>query len=297
MAELAGQRYLGTQALGTVVAGQPAATPRELVIVAVDRWESGVVLRGTATVDRDDPFWLPRRWQLATDVGTEHGNGGGGGTSIGWSQDFEPPLPMSARELRITLGPDSERFRDAHPAGDSRTVAVALPAGPPTVHRASTTLDTAAEVAEFHGRTPSLEGGSVRPDGIVAVSARLEGADVLAGRDLVVTSIERFPHWFLLHVGGTGGLPALEPSRSTRRFRKLWTIDDDRGRRYEGAVRSSHSGFPWLVTAGFSPALDPAATELALAFPNPFGPGVVRTRLSLGPPARGSVRGGRGSPG
>ena len=52
VAELAGQGYLGTQALGTVVPGQQAATPRVLVIVAVDRWENSVVLRGTATVDR-----------------------------------------------------------------------------------------------------------------------------------------------------------------------------------------------------------------------------------------------------
>jgi hypothetical protein len=101
----------------------------------------------------------------------------------------------------------------------------------------------------------------------------------------VVTSIERFPTWFLLHVGGTGGLPDLPdlgPIRPPHAARKLWTVEDDRGRRYEGALRSAHSGFPWLVTVGLRPALDPAATELALTLPNPFGPGVVLTRLRLG---------------
>jgi len=287
--ERAGERYRGTQAIGVVVPGQQE--PRELVIVALDRWENAVILRGTATVDRDDPFWLPGTWELTSDAGTEH-RGGGGGTSIGWLEQFEPPLPPSARALRVRLGPDNERFGPRKALDDSRVVDVALPAEPPTIQRAPATFDPAAEPGVFTGRRPSLEGASVRPDAIVAVSAQLDDPgdpddpDDLAGRDVAVTSIERFPAWFLLHLAGTGGLVVKATTADRRppgRFGKLWTAEDDRGNRYEGALRSSHSGFPWLVTAGLTPALDPAATELVLAFPNLFGPGIVRTRFALPP--------------
>jgi hypothetical protein len=268
--------YQGTVAVNVAVAARERE--RELVLVAVDVWDHATVLRGTATIDRADPFWLPHAWAITTDDGTDYTRGGSGATSMQWTVEFAPAVPRSARRLGVFVGPDGVREPGIGSLPDQPTLVVPLAGWPTSPHHAPASLDLTAELGPPVGRMPNFEGQSVRPEGVLPVSARL---DDVAGRDLSVLSIERYPTWFFLHLGGTGALPSAVPGEAMGRLRRCWTAEDDRGGRYQGTIKSSHGGFPWVVDVPFVPALDPQATGLALAFPNPFGPGVVRTSVDL----------------
>jgi hypothetical protein len=163
--------------------------PRELVLVALDLWDHAAVLRGTATIDREDPFWLPRSWRITTDAGTVHRPDGGGGSSS-WLVRFEPAIPEGAREIRVFVGPDGEALHDDRSLPGEPSLVASVEGSPTGVRRAPATVDGAAELGAGVGRLPSLEDRSVRPIRVLAVSARL---DDVVGRDINVLSIETYP--------------------------------------------------------------------------------------------------------
>jgi hypothetical protein len=112
------------------------------------------------------------------------------------------------------------------------------------------------------------------------VSTALDGA---GERDLFVLNIDVRPEWFAVHIGGGGPLAVggdIDVA-AMGLLKNHWSATDDRGGHYAGSVCSSHSGFPWTVTATLAPALDPAARALTLTFPFPFGSGAVTATVDL----------------
>jgi hypothetical protein len=270
--------YRGTVVLNVDVPGR--SPEHRIALVALDAWETCWELRGTATPNAADRFWLPRDWRVQTDAGTMHVTCGGGATDRGWHWRFEPPLPDQARRLRVFVGPDSDRspFDVQPPAATS--LGVDLVGWPAVVRRAAATLDTVDTVAEPSSPpVPSRRGqpDPLLPERVVVVSTQLDDVD---GRDLSVLSIDVRRDGFLMHVGGDGDLELDDRVLAVHR-RGRWGAEDDRGGRYAGQVVASSSGFPWTTTTAFAPTLDPAATALALGFPNPFGPGTVHTTVAL----------------
>lgn len=269
--------YLGTVALNVTVREQP----REIVLVALDVWQHACVLRGAATLDRENPFWLPGSWRMATDLGTSHAPRSGGGAWLRWLVKLEPPLPDAAHELRFFVGPDDETGHNDGSLPDAPSAVVALPSQPVVVRPAFTSFESARELSSQIDAGPDLEADSLRADRVIPVSAQLD--DVM-GRDINVLSIEGRRSWFFVHLGGRGALQLSGdsgPGDAMQRLRRRWTAEDNLGGRYQGTVKGTHSGWPWTIDAIFSPSLDPRASLLTLEFPNPFGGGVVLTSVEL----------------
>jgi len=273
--------YRGTVALNVTVPGRAAS--RQIVLTSLDMWRDHVALNIAATDDRADPFWMPSAWRIATDAGTSHARRGGGGGSLHWQWSFQPALPADLGELRFHIGADGSRPPVPGSVPAEPSVTVRLPAWPPNVRLAPASFDAATEPARAGGG-PTFELEPLRPRRVIPVSATLDhGAD----RDLQVLSIDAHPTWFLLRIGGSGplafGADDSPDGRDMARLRLRWAARDDRGGRYEGMFKSGHSGTVWNLDATFTPALDRAATALALEMPNPFGPGTVRTTVDLPP--------------
>jgi hypothetical protein len=267
--------YGGTLAPNVVVPG----LSRQLVITAVDVWGHAVQLRGTAEVDRATPFWFPSAWGVATDLGSTHTFHGGGAGSHSWAYRFVPSLPAGAQELRIFVDPERTQFEVGGELPREPALTIALPAAPLTVRRAAAVLDPAATPPRL-GFMGDLDGSPVRPTRVIPVSTALVGA---GERDLCVLNIDVRSEWFAVHVGGGGPLSVGDDGQETavRLLKYNWSGTDDRGGHYAGSVCSSHSGFPWTMTATLAPALDPEARDLTLTFPYPFGSGVVTATVDL----------------
>jgi hypothetical protein len=275
----AAEGYRGTVALNVAVTGRP----REIVLVALDVWQHVCVLRGAATLDRENPFWLPGSWKITTDVGTSHASRGGGGAWLRWLVNFEPSLPEDAEMLRFFVGPDDERMHNEASLPDEPSAVIVPSNQPITVRRVPASFDGARELTALVDRGPNLEADPLRPDRVIPVSAQL---DEVVGRDINVLSIDVRPSWFFLHMGGRGGLNAAGTcgaESTVQRLHRRWTAEDNRGGRYHGTIKGTHSGWPWTIDATFTPTLDPTATALKLEFPNPFDDGVVSTTVELSP--------------
>ena len=267
--------YGGTLAPNVAVPG----LSRQLVITAVDVWAHAVQLRGTAEVDRATPFWFPSAWGVATDLGSTHMFHGGGANSLSWEYRFVPSLPAGAQELRIFVGPERTKFEVGGELPSEPALTITLPAAPPAVRRAAAVLDPAATQPRLGFRGDVVR-SPVRPTRVIPVSTALDGA---GERDLCVLSIDVRPEWFAVHIGGGGPLAVggdIDGS-AARLLNNNWSATDDRGGRYAGSVCSSHSGFPWTVTATLTPALDPEARALTLTFRYPFGSGAVTATVDL----------------
>ena len=267
--------YGGTLAPNVVVPG----LSRQLVITAVDVWRHAVQLQGTAEVDRATPFWLPSAWGVTTDLGSTHRFHGGGAGSHSWEHRFVPSLPAGARELRIFVGPERTQFEVGGELPREPALTIALPAAPLTVRRAAAVLDPGAPQPRL-GFMGDVERSTVRPARVIPVSTALHGA---GERDLCVLSIDVRSEWFAVHIGGGGPLGVGDDSdgAAVRLLNSNWSGTDDRGGRYAGSVCSTHSGFPWTMTATLAPALDPEARALTLTFPYPFGSGAVTATVDL----------------
>ena len=279
-----GAGYRGTVALNVVVPNPWL----EIVLVALDLWDHACVLRGAATTDRENPFWLLNSWTITTDRGTSHMSRAGGGSSLRWLVKLEPSLPDDTKEIQVSFAPnDRGPHRDASPPRESNLV-LALPSPHGFVRRAGTRLDADTDLRPPVEAGLNLENEPVQPDRVIPVGAQLD--DAVVGRDICVLSIEVRPSWFFFHLGGSGEL-ALGPDpapdsglvETMKLLRHRWSAEDDRGGQYRGTVMASHSGWPWTVDAVFTPALDPSASRLGLEFPCPFGSGVIHTTVELPP--------------
>jgi hypothetical protein len=276
--------YRGTVALNAFVPNPSL----EVVLVALDLWEHACVLRGSATSDHENPFWLLSSWRLRTDRGTVHVPRGGGGGSLRWLVKLEPPLPGDTKEIQVSLAPKARGPHGDESVSPDSNVVFDLPSQPVSIQQAATRLEADTDLPLQVGAGLSLANAPVQPDRVIAVSAQLD--DAVLGRDICVLSVEVRPGWFFLHLGGSGELalgPDPAPDRGLVETMKLlghrWSVEDDRGGQYRGTVMSSHSGWPWTVDAVFTPALDPSAARLVLEFPNPFGNGVIHTTVELPP--------------
>jgi hypothetical protein len=274
-----------------------AAVPNpslEVVVVALDLWDHACVLRGSATTDREDPFWLLSSWRITTDRGTVHLPRGGGGGSLRWLVKLEPPLPGDTKEIQVSLAPMMRGPHRDESVSPGSNVVIDLPSQPVSVQPAETRFHADTDLPRQVGAGLSLANAPVRPDRVIPVSAQLD--DAVLGRDMCILSIEVRPGWFFFHMGGSGELamgPDPAPDRGLVETMKLlgrrWSVEDDRRGQYQGTVMGAHTGSPWTVDVVFTPALDPSAARLALEFPNPFGTGVIHTTVGL-PPVASSAR-------
>ena len=267
--------YRGTLAPNVTVPG----LSRQLVITAVDLWTHAVQLRGTAEVDRATPFWFPSPWGITTDLDTTHTFEGGGTGSLAWEYRFVPSLPAGAQELRIFIGPEQTRPTAGDDLPAEPVVTIALPTGPVTARSAAAVVDPEAEPPP-QGIRGDVERAPVRPTRVIPVSTPLVGA---GERDLYLLNIDLRPEWFAVHIGGGGPLApwADADGPAPRLLRYGWSAVDDRGGRYGGSGRGTHSGYPWTATATLAPALDPEVRGLTLTFPYPFGSGTVTATVDL----------------
>ena len=265
--------YGGTLAVNTAVPGRS----RELVITAVDVWTHAVVLRGVAEVDRAEPFWFHSAWGLATDLGSTHSFHGGGGSSLSWVYRFDPALPAVAKALRIYVGPEQPQHETSRELPPEPALTIDL-AAPFSVRRVAAVFDSAAALPSS-GFMGDVEGSPVRPTRVIPVSTTLHSA---GERELCVLNIDVHAEWFGVHIGGGGPLAmGGEADALSPLLKQNWAAIDDRGGRYVGSGRHSHSGFPWTTMATLTPALDPEARALTLTLPDPFGSGAVTATVDL----------------
>jgi hypothetical protein len=124
----------------------------------------------------------------------------------------------------------------------------------------------------------AMSGRGVRPEHVLAVSARL---DDVRGSDMAVLSVEVWPSCFDVHVASSSRWPIGGGSPFFGRRQWLLAEDDLRGR-YVGTYRGGSGGLTSTLDFSFAPTLDQSARALTLDFPNPFdGSERVRTTVDL----------------
>lgn len=284
---------------GTPVLDAPLAHPaRGLRLAAIDRWEQLFVLRGieapVTTVPR-----IGQGWVVETDRGTVHrsrrGGIGGGENMWRWEIEFDPPLPDTT--TRITVSPG---LVGGHPVPATTLTVPPVPLARPSVTSGATDdrrtpgcwfchpepgADPPAASgdrcpacrAARHGLDRAVREPEVPRPSVVTISADLGN---LAGAHVAVCSLDAWPTWFALTLGGRGDTLANGPGPD---LGGRWDIEDDRGNRYAGITTSSFAGASCLASATCAPALDPRARALTLTFPDPFGDaGIVHTTVPLG---------------
>lgn len=245
--------YRGTVGLSASVLDPPD----EVTALAITCWDDRFSLHGV--YPRSTPMaegWPGPRTNIAisTDVGTVHtsdSRGGHGHPRTLWHISFTPTLPAETRALTLSAVTDDAEVSTTIP----------LPRWPAAVIDAS-----ASPAPPDDGSIHVLhDDGPAAPSHVVPLCADM-GVDGDIRR--VATHLYCWPSWFMLTVEAAGDhIPMTRESP----FNRPWYLEDDRGRRYHGAMRGGWSGADTGVHVVCAPGLDPLARELRLTFTDPFG--------------------------